>query len=88
MPLAEILVLLGFFMIYIVEEVVHHGVDWYHKKHVAKVAAANDDDKNKGEDGDEKAGLHIEVFEHLCPGWTTRPRCLALGISSINKFPQ
>ena len=38
MPLAEILVLLGFFMIYIVEEVVHHGMDWYYGKYLAKVS--------------------------------------------------
>ena len=38
LPLAEILVLLGFFMIYIVEEVVHHGMDWYYGKYLAKVS--------------------------------------------------
>ena len=38
LPLAEILVLLGFFMIYIVEEVVHHGMDWYYGKYLSKVS--------------------------------------------------
>ncbi len=42
MPLAEILVLLGFFMIYIVEELVHHGVEWYRKRLV---------EQNKGGSG-------------------------------------
>jgi hypothetical protein len=38
MPIAEILVLCGFFMVYIVEEVTHIVVDKLHKSKVSDVS--------------------------------------------------
>jgi len=65
LPLAEILVLLGFFMIYIVEEVVHHGMDWYYGKYLSKAnntnGAPGSEECNKGNEHKECEGMIVDM---------------------------